>query len=82
MPSDPADLTRTVYDAINALTVARTRTDLMRRRLATLAGDLDAIDANLATIRAALDRLWDDLRVITDVTVTRSGSRGSGGGSE
>jgi len=67
--SDPAELERTLHGAANALTVARCRLDLIRRRLADLPGDVESIDASLTTIRAALDRIRDDLRLVTDLTV-------------
>ena len=77
--SDPAELERTLHDAANALTVARCRLDLIRRRLADLPGDAESIDASLTTIRAALDRVRDDLRLVTDVTMRR-GNRDNGAG--
>ena len=43
MPAaDPADLARTLRDAVNAPTVARGRTRLLQRRLDALADDRDA----------------------------------------
>jgi len=79
MPVAEPDLNRTVHDAATALTVARVRTQLLQRRLDALAGDRDALAATLAPIRAALDRLRDDLRVIAEACEQPIGNRGSGG---
>jgi hypothetical protein len=80
MPVAEPDLDRTVHDAATALTVARGRTDLLRRRLADLAGDRERFAADLETIRTALDRVRDDLRVIAEACAQPIGTRGKAGG--
>ena len=79
MPAAAPDLDRTVFDAANALTVAGVRTDLLRRRLDDLAGDVAAIDAELTGIRGALDRVRNDLRVIVEACEQPIGNRGKAG---
>ena len=78
MPVAEPDLARAVHDAATALTVARGRTDLLRRRLDTVAGDRARLAAGLAQVRAALDRLRNDLRTIADACAEPSDNRGSG----
>jgi len=72
----PSDLARAVHDAANALTVARGRTQLLQRRLDAVAGDRVALAATLTSIRAALDRVCADLRVIAEGCTQPAGSRG------
>jgi len=80
MPVAEPDLTRAVHDAATALTVARGRTDLLRRRLDTVAGDRERLAAGLAQVRAALDRLRNDLHTIADACAEPSDRRGTGAG--
>ena len=68
MPATDLALDRTVLHAINAFTVARCRTEMLVRDLDRLARGYATVGANLAAIRAALDRLGVDLRVIIEAT--------------
>jgi hypothetical protein len=80
MPVAEPDLDRTVHDAATALTVARGRTDLLRRRLADLAGDRERFAAGLDQVRAALDRVRDDLHTIADECAEPLDNRATGAG--
>jgi hypothetical protein len=77
----PNRIDRTLHDAAQALTVARVRTELARRRLDALAGDGAAISAHLDAVRAALDRIGDELRALRDAADDSGDTAGSGAGS-